>query len=265
VGRPDSSVMKDPRSILITGASSGIGAALARGYSAPGVSLALTGRDAARLTTVADACRASGARVQSEVLDITMPVQVARWVGAVDENDPLDLVIANAGVTGGLAADGAGESAADVARLMSVNFGGVCNTIIPALSAMRRRRRGQLALMSSIAALHGLPYSPAYCASKAALKIYGEALRAWLRPEGIGVSVILPGFVDTPLSRRISAPKPLQISAERAAEIVRSRLARGQAVIAFPWPLYVATRLLSLLPPSLADRILSSVPVEITT
>ena len=194
-----------------------------------------------------------------------MPVQVARWVGAVDENDPLDLVIANAGVTGGLAADGAGESAADVARLMSVNFGGVCNTIIPALSAMRRRRRGQLALMSSIAALHGLPYSPAYCASKAALKIYGEALRAWLRPEGIGVSVILPGFVDTPLSRRISAPKPLQISAERAAEIVRSRLARGQAVIAFPWPLYVATRLLSLLPPSLADRILSSVPVEITT
>jgi len=257
--------MKDPRSILITGASSGIGAALARAYSSPGVTLALTGRDPARLSAVADACRAGGAQVQSAILDIESADEVANWVATVDAAAPLDLVIANAGITGGLAADGAGESRADVERLMRINFGGVCNTIIPALAMMRPRRRGQLALMSSIAALHGLPYSPGYCASKAALRIYGEALRAWLRPEGIGVSVILPGFVDTPLSRRISAPKPLQISAERAAEIVRSRLARGQAVIAFPWPLYVATRLLSLLPPSLADRILSFVQVEITT
>lgn len=255
--------MKDPRSILITGASAGIGAALARAYARPGVTLSLTGRNAERLAAVAAACQEAGAEVESATLDIADAAAVADWVASAERKHPLDLAIANAGITGGLAGDGSGESLADVQRMMSINFGGVCSTVHPLIPAMRQRRRGQLALMSSLAAVRGLPYSPAYCASKAALKVYGEALGSWLRPEGIEVSVVLPGFVDTHLAGHVSGPKPLQTTAERAARIIRSGLERGRPVIAFPFLLYAGIRILAALPTALADPILGLVPVKI--
>lgn len=255
--------MHDPRAILITGASSGIGGALARAYAAPGVRLALTGRNAERLETCAMACRSSGAEVRSAALDVADTHALASWVEAVDGEWPLDLVIANAGITGGLAAGNRSETLADVHRMMSINFGGVCNTLYPVIPAMRQRRRGQLALMSSLAALRGLPYSPAYCASKAALKAYGEALRAWLYPEGIEVTVVLPGFVDTPLAGHVAGPKPLQMTAERAARIIRRRLRAGPARIAFPILMHAGMRVLAGLPANIVDRVLGSVKVEI--
>lgn len=255
--------MKEPRSILITGASGGIGSALARAYARPGIALALTGRDAKRLDDVARACHAAGAAVQTALLDIADEAAVRVWVEAVDRRQPLDLVIANAGMTGGFASDGSGESPADVRRLMSVNFDGVCNTLHPVIPAMRARGRGQIALMSSLAALRGLPYSPAYCASKAAVKAYGDALRTRLRPDGIEVSVILAGFVDTRLSRHVSGPKPLQMTSERAARVICDRLSQGRSMIAFPFMLYVGTRILAALPTAFADRLLNKVQVEI--
>src|SRR6516164_6491886 len=192
--------VRDPRSILITGASSGIGAALARAYAAPRTRLAICGRDTARLATVANLCRERGAEVIETCLDVTEAPAVAAWIDTADRASPLELVIANAGVQGGLWRDGCGETLDELHRVMDVNFGGVSNTIYPVLPAMRRRRRGQIALIASLAALRGLPYSPGYCASKAAVRIYGEALRSWLAPEGIDVSVVLPGFVETRLS-----------------------------------------------------------------
>ncbi|HTZ80541.1 MAG TPA: SDR family NAD(P)-dependent oxidoreductase [Stellaceae bacterium] len=255
--------MKDPRSILITGASAGIGAALARAYAGPGVTLILGGRNPERLAAVAAACRAAGAEVTSAAIDVTDAAALAAWIAEADQRRPIDLVIANAGMTGGDAGDGNGESLADVQRIMGVNFGGVCNTLHPLIPALRQRQRGQLVLMSSLAALRGLPYSPAYCASKAALKAYGEALGAWLRADGIEVSIVLPGFVDTHLSRHVSGPKPLQITAERAALLIRRRLERGPAVIAFPFLLYAGIRVLALLPAALADFILCFVTVSI--
>ncbi|HKF74163.1 MAG TPA: SDR family NAD(P)-dependent oxidoreductase [Stellaceae bacterium] len=255
--------MQDPRAILITGASGGIGGALARVYASPGVRLALTGRSADRLSACADDCRASGAEVRTQVLDVVDTRALASWVEAVDRDWPLDLVIANAGITGGLGAGNRSETLADVHRMMSINFGGVCNTLHPVIPSMRRRRRGQLALMSSLAALRGLPYSPAYCASKAALKAYGEALRAWLHPEGIEVTVVLPGFVDTALAGHVAGPKPLQMTAERAARIIRRRLRAGPARIAFPVLLHAGIRLLASLPADMVDRVLGAVKVEI--
>jgi len=255
--------MRDPRAILITGASGGIGGALARAYAAPGVRLALTGRSAERLDTCAADCRAAGAEVRSAVLDVADTQALASWVEAIDREWPLDLVIANAGITGGLAAGDRSETLADVHRMMSINFGGVCNTLHPVIPAMRQRHRGQLALMSSLAALRGLPYSPAYCASKAALKAYGEALRAWLHSEGIEVTVVLPGFVDTALAGHVAGPKPFQMTAERAADIIRRRLRRGPARIAFPILLHAGMRLLAALPADAVDRLLGAVKVEI--
>jgi short-subunit dehydrogenase len=255
--------MNEAHSILITGASSGIGAALARAYARPGVTLALTGRNAERLDAVADACRAAGAALRSELLDVADEGAMRAWIEAIDRQQPLDLVIANAGMTGGFMSAGEGESPADVHRMMSINFEGVCNTIHPVIPAMRRRRCGHLALMSSLAALRGMPYSPAYCASKAAVKTYGDALRTRLRPEGIEVSVILAGFVDTRLSRHVSGPKPLQMAPERAARIIRNGLSRGHSTIAFPYSLYVGTRILAALPTAWTDRLLNAIPIEI--
>ena len=255
--------MQDPRAILITGASGGIGGALARAYAGRGVRLALTGRNAERLEACAAACHALGAEVRSEALDVVDTQAFASWVETIDRAWPLDLVIANAGITGGLAAGNRSETLADVHRMMSINFGGVCNTLHPVIPAMRKRGRGQLALMSSLAALRGLPYSPAYCASKAALKAYGEALRAWLSPDGIEVTVVLPGFVDTHLSGHVTGPKPFQMTAERAAGIIRRRLRTGPARIAFPILLHAGMRMLAGLPADMVDRVLGAVKVEI--
>jgi short-subunit dehydrogenase len=255
--------MKDPRAILITGASGGIGGALARAYARSGVFLALTGRNAERLEETAAACRQAGAEVRCTTLDITDAAALQGWIDAIDRDRPLDLVIANAGITGGLATGNHGESLADVQRIMAINFGGVCNTLHPVIPAMRRRRRGQLALMSSILAFRGLPYAPAYCASKSALKAYSEALRAWLRPEGIDVTAVLPGFVDTNLTDHVAGPKPFQMTAERAARIIRRRLRRGPARIAFPFLLHAGMRILAALPAGPVDRWLGGLRVEI--
>ena len=255
--------VKNPCSILITGASSGIGAALARAYAAPRTHLALCGRDAARLAAVANICRDRGAVVIEACLDITEAAAVAAWIDSADRASPLELVIANAGVQGGLWRDGAGETLGETHHVMDVNFGGVLNTIHPALPSMRRRGRGQVALIASLAALRGIPFSPGYCASKAAVRIYGEAIRGWLAPEGINVSVVLPGFVATRLSQTVSGPKPLMLPPERAAKIIRRGLARGRRQIAFPYPLYLGTQLTRVLPPGLVDHILRRLAVDI--
>jgi short-subunit dehydrogenase len=255
--------VRDPRSILITGASSGIGAALARAYAMPGIRLALCGRDAARLAAVAASCRKRGATVTQTCLDVAEAAMVAAWIDGVDRDAPLDLVIANAGVQGGLWRDGDGETLGELHRVMDINFGGVSNTVHAVLPAMRRRRRGQVALIASLAALRGIPFSPGYCASKAAIRIYGEALRGWLAPEGIGVSIVLPGFVESRLSRTVNGPKPLIMPPARAAEIIRHGLARNRRQIAFPYPLYLGIQLLRVLPPGLVDRMLRRVAVDI--
>ena len=255
--------MKSPRSILITGASNGIGAALAESYAAPGNHLALSGRDAVRLSAVAERCRVCGATVTETIVDVTDPAAVAAWVEAADRAVPLDLAIANAGVQGGPFRAGRGETREEAERTMRVNFDGVCNTVYPVLAAMRPRGRGQIALIASLAGLRGLPYSPAYCASKAGLKAYGEALRSWLRPEGIAIVVVLPGFVETRMSNAVIGPKPLMMSTQRAAGIIQRGLARGRRQIAFPFLLYLGMQLLRVLPAALADRLLRNAEVDI--
>lgn len=255
--------MKSPRSILITGASDGIGAALAEDYAAPGIHLALGGRNASRLSAVAERCRGRGATVIETIVDVTDAAAVAAWVEAADRAAPLELAIANAGIQGGQSGANRGETLEEAERVMQVNFTGACNTVHPVVAAMRPRRRGQIALIASLAALRGLPYSPGYCASKAALKAYGEALRGGLRPEGIEIAVVLPGFVETRMSAAISGPKPLMMSVERAARIIRRGLARGRRQIAFPFSLYLGMHLLRALPAGLADRLLRDVKVDI--
>ncbi len=244
------------RSILITGASGGIGAALALAFAAPGVHLALGGRDPTRLEAAAEACRRRGALAEGRAVDVTDRTAMAAWLQTVDGACPLDLVVANAG-TGG----SGGQGDPEVARtIFAVNVEGVLNTILPILPAMRARGRGQLALMSSLAGFRGQPSTPAYCASKAAVRVWGEGLRGRLGRQGIVVSVICPGFVRTPMTAANPFAMPLVMPPERAAAIIRRGLLRRRARIAFPLPIYWGVRLLQALPPRVADRWLARVP-----
>lgn len=247
-----------PASILITGASSGLGRALAEAYAAPGVALFLGGRDVARLDAVAAACRDKGAVAYPAGIDVTDRDAMAAWVDHAEGVAPLDLVIANAGISGGTG--GVSDTAERDRRIFAVNVEGVMNTVLPALPPMRARRRGQVAVMSSLAGFAGMASAPAYCASKAAVRLWGEGLRGWLAAEGVRVSVICPGFVETPLTAVNNFPMPLLMPPERAAALIVRGLAANRGRIAFPWPMLAAVRLLAALPPGLTEAVSRRLP-----
>jgi short-subunit dehydrogenase len=240
---------KTVRRIAITGASSGLGSGLALDYAAPGISLVLLARRFDRLERVAAECRSRGAAVEIAALDVGDPEPLGTLLRTMDDRLPFDLVVANAGI-----ARPPGE--ANATAQIRANLLGVIHTIEPLIPRMLARGRGQLAVVSSVAALRGLPDSPAYCASKAGVRLYGEALRASLRPGGVDVTVIMPGFFVSPMSDRFVGRKPLIASGARAVRHVRRGLDRRRGRIGFPWPLIVLLRLLDVLPPPLGDNLI---------
>lgn len=235
---------------LITGASSGIGAALACHYAEPGATLVLHGRDATRLEAVADSCRAKGARVETERLDVRDRPAVAAWLRGLDAAHPLDRVIVNAAINGG---DPGGDVEAEAMAFetVDVNLIGALNVALPCVTLMRARGRGQIALVSSLAAFAPLPDAPSYSGTKAALLAHGLALRAKLRPHGVRINVVTPGYVKTAMGGEYQGWRPLEISAEDAAARIARGLARDQDIVAFPWILAAAARGAALLPESL--------------
>lgn len=234
--------------ILITGASSGIGAALALSHAGAGTTLGLLGRHGARLEAVAVECRTRGAMVRTSAIDVRDRAQMLAWIEGFDREHPVDLVYANAGIVEGTPPGGAIEQPDAGAAVIDVNVMGVLNTVQPLLAPMMARGQGQIAIMSSLAAFIPLADMPGYCASKAAVQAYGLSLRTLLAPRGIRVSVICPGYVTTPMSARESGPHPMEIGTERAVAKIRRGLARDRAVIAFPFLLALASRLHGLLP-----------------
>ncbi len=266
--------MKAPRSILITGANSGIGSALALAYAVPGAVLALGGRNQSRLDAVATACRGRGATVETGQIDVTDAGAMAAWIAKADAAARLDLVIANAGISGRTfsAKGDAGGGTDQTRHIFAVNVDGVINTVLPAIQVLRARAQdrppagakraihGQIAIMSSLAGYRGLPRSAAYSASKAAVKVLGEGLRSALWHDGIEVSVICPGFVKTPMTDANPFPMPFMIDAERAAAIIKRGLDKGKARIAFPFPMNFLIWLATALPPGLIDPMLRRLP-----
>ena len=231
---------------------------MALSYARSGQTLILHGRDQTRLATICQRCESLGARVLSTAFDLRDSRTTVEELRRISERERIDLAIANAGVTRMI---GRGEDVEplDAAReVLAVNLEGALATVAGVLPEMQRRGSGQIALVSSLAAYYGLPRTPAYCASKAALKVYGEALRPWLAPQGIAVSVVLPGFVDTPMTDSLTGPKPSTLSAERAAVLIRRGLERNRARIAFPRTMAWGLMWLSVLPSPLAERIMGS-------
>ncbi|HTH15689.1 MAG TPA: SDR family NAD(P)-dependent oxidoreductase [Magnetospirillum sp.] len=249
-----------PLSILITGASSGLGEALARHYAAPGATLFLSGRDAGRLENVAGESRAKGAEVHVEVLDVTDAARMAEWIERCDAMRLLDLVIANAGISAGTA--GRHEGPAQTRAIFAVNVDGVFNTVLPAMELMRARGHGQIALVSSLASFRGMPGAPAYCASKAAVRVWGEALRGELAKDGVRVSVICPGFVTTRMTAANDFPMPFLMGADKAARIMADGLARNMGRISYPWPMAALSWLTAALPDKVMDWLARRLPAK---
>ena len=241
--------------IVITGASSGLGAALARAYARTGHELFLAGRDAVRLSLVALECQKADATVHTQVVDVTDRAAMASWLASIGD---VDLLIANAGISAGTGEFG--ETEAQARRIFAVNLEGVLNTLHPVIPCMVARGKGQIALISSLAGLRGQPGAPAYSASKGAVRMYGESLRLDLAAKGVGVTVVCPGFVRTPMTDVNKFPMPWRMEADAAARLIARKLAKNPARIAFPWQLYALVWLLAVLPVSWADHILAKLP-----
>jgi short-subunit dehydrogenase len=256
-----------PRAIVITGSSAGLGRALALSYSAPNATLGLIGRNPERLEFVASECRARGAEVLVGCMDLRDSMAVRQWMLEFDSRHPIDLLIANAGVASTLTSLDDWEDVERTAEVVDTNLYGVLHTVLPVVERMRARRSGQIAVVSSLAALRGMAISPAYCTSKAALVAYCDSVRPVLARDRVGVSIVMPGFVRTAMSDVFPGNKPLMWSAERAALHVKKNLARRRVEIAFPLRLVIGIKLLRMLPVAVADAILgclSYVPRRIT-
>jgi short-subunit dehydrogenase len=247
-----------PNHVVITGASSGIGAALAKVYGVPGTRLSLLDRDSDRLEVVAAACRNNGSDIETHAGDITDAAGMENWLLACDSVMPVDLIIANAGIGGAaVLTNKAGETGDLARRIVSVNMLGAINTVTPLLPRLIDRRAGQIAIVSSVMALLGVPVCAAYSASKAAIGIYGDALRRLLAPHGVRITVIYPGFVDTPMSQSLGFRGPFLWSADRAAVHIARGLARSRREMMFPWPLSLAFRCTRRLPTRLVDLLMT--------
>jgi len=246
--------------VFITGASSGIGQALAARYAAAGWRLALVarrtaeiGRWAAEAGLAADRWRAYGADV-SDIDSIVAAGHACLRVQGVP-----DVVIANAGISVGV--DTAERADLDVmARTFATNNTGLAATFQPFIVAMRRRGRGRLVGVASVAAIRGLPGHGAYCASKAAVVAYCESLRGELRGTGVNVVTLLPGYVDTPLTRQNRYPMPFLMTPQAFADRAFRAIEAGDSYRVIPWQMGVVAKLLRLLPNPLFDRLLQGRP-----
>lgn len=238
--------------VFLTGASSGIGAALARHYGARGATLGLVARREEALRQVG---RESGSPFAAYPCDVS---QAGALRAAAEDfmarHGVPDLVIANAGISHGTLTEHA-EDLRTFAEILDVNVLGIVRTFQPFVAPMRERRGGRLAGIASVAGFRGLPGAGAYSASKAAAIRYLEALRVELHGSGVGVSTICPGYVASPMTERNPYPMPFLLEADDAARRIARAIDAGRSFAVIPWQMAIAARILAIMPNALFDRL----------
>jgi len=242
--------------VLITGASSGLGAALARAYSSPDRRLVLWGRDQARLNDTAEECRKSGSEVETECFDISDLDRMTTALIARDARTAVDLAIFNAGLGGVVPAESLAEDPVRSRAIAMVDFASPVVAASVLAERMSARGRGHIAFTGSIAESFPLPMAPTYAGAKAGLAMFAEALRLRMKRHGVAVSLFSPGFIDTPMSRSVNSAKPFLMNADAAAAQIKARLARKTARFVLPWQFSLIRAAYRLLPRSLAALVL---------
>jgi short-subunit dehydrogenase len=245
------------RLVFITGASSGIGQALALRYYAAGYRLALAVRRTAEVQSWAEANSISASRYQIYSADVSrIDSIVAAGQACIAAQGVPDVVIANAGISIGM--DTAVREDIDVmVQTFATNNIGLAATFHPFVAAMVTRGTGALVGIGSVAGIRGLPGHGAYCASKAAVTSYCESLRGELRPSGVKVVTICPGYIDTPLTRKNRYSMPFLMKAEVFADKAFAAIQAGRSYRVIPWQMGVVAKLLRLLPNAVFDRALA--------
>jgi short-subunit dehydrogenase len=246
--------------VFITGASSGIGQALAGRFAQAGYRLALVARRTSQMQAWADAQGLDASRCQvfgADVADIDSTVAAAQ--ACLSAMGLPDVVVANAGVSIGMDTRERGDI--DVmARTFALNNTGLAATFHPFVAPMVARGRGALVGIASVAAIRGLPGHGAYCASKAAVVAYCESLRGELRSSGVAVVTLLPGYVDTPLTRQNRYAMPFLMSAEAFADRAFAAIEARTSYRVIPWQMGMVAQLLRALPNAWFDRLLAGRP-----
>ena len=240
--------------VLITGASSGIGRGLALELARRGAKLGLVARRQGLLDQiVADTQSGDVLAITGDVQDAQSMREAAQQV--IARFGKIDVLIANAGI--GATNDGAELDASKVTNVINVNVIGASNSVAAVLPEMVARRSGQLVVISSLAAYRGLPKSAAYCASKAAVSAFFESLRVDLKPHGVDVTIIHPGFIKTPLTAKRQAKLPWLQELEPAVKKIVSAIERHKKSYAFPWQLATIVRAGMIMPNFMYDWIAS--------
>ena len=232
---------RTPKTVLVTGASSGIGRALAIELARRGAHVMAAARREAELSALCEEITANGGRASFAVCDVTdtdAAVEVVRK--AERDLGSLDMVISNAGVGGSV--HSSRLDVASTARMIDVNVRGAITPLVAAIPIMLAQQQGQIVGVSSLAGRRALPTAAVYNATKAALSTFLEALRMDLGPAGILVTDIQPGFVETEITAKNKFPMPFIWKADKAARVICDRLERGPRIIAFPLPLDLLSR-----------------------
>jgi short-subunit dehydrogenase len=249
---------------VITGASSGLGAELARQLAREGLAVGLIARREAELAALAREIASAGGRSAFALADVTEPGPLLAAIDRLTgELGPVDLLVANAGM--GLSTPAVGFSARDVETLLRVNVLGAANAIEAVLPRMIERRRGQIVGVSSLAGYRGFPGSAGYCASKAALTVLLEGLRVDLRGTGVVVTTIHPGFVRTPMTAGQARRQPFLMEPAPAVRLMVRGIRRGARRVDFPWAASLVMGAARLLPSPIFDRVAALSGVEPAT
>lgn len=245
-------------SVIISGASSGIGFALAQDLATSNCHLCLLGRNLDKLKSIQKNCQEKGAKVEIYSVDITDGQKIKEIILDFDQRHPVDLVIANAGIGTAQSAN-SNQGNADYKEIIQTNILGVHHLIDPLIPSFKKRKSGQIAIMSSLASFRGFAKYYVYNGTKAYLRIYGQGLRLDLARYQVKVSTIAPGFVKTPLTDANTFEMPFILSAQKASQIILKGLGGDQSLIAFPKISYYILRLLIALPNKLADYFASKI------
>ncbi len=244
--------------VWLTGASLGIGRALALELADRGATTVLTARNEQRLNELADEVRARGGEVSVKAGDVT-DLERMKAIGAeiADELGGLDVLIANAGTH--LFTTPEAFDTAEYLGLMDVNYGGMLRCIEAVLPGMIERREGRIVGIASLAGFRGLPRAAAYSASKGAMIKFLESTRFHLADHDVGVTVVNPGFVRTPLTDKNDFHMPFLVEPDKAAQIICKGIERGRKSISFPFPFSTTIKFLRIVPYPIYDRIMTRV------